>query len=213
MAENAEAPAMPQFKMSQMVPLGVSLLLSKVNFEELGYKTHVEIGYVVVQILSIGALGMIYMKIQSMPNAGPKVKVPEVKSMGQVVTPATEQTPKEYDESKLMAHAKQTVIGAVVLAGIYYKWGYLFPLCMQIVMTPMQLAEHPLFQIHMLGSETTKRPFPEPNPFGLPQAPEPPSEEEKKEDKKKEVKDGEKKKGEKAEEDEDEKKEDNKKSK
>eukprot|EP00440_Ansanella_granifera_P068780 gb/GFBE01074609.1/.p1 GENE.gb/GFBE01074609.1/~~gb/GFBE01074609.1/.p1 ORF type:complete len:222 (+),score=70.03 gb/GFBE01074609.1/:1-666(+) len=170
--EEPPTPPMPQFSISQLVPLGVSMLASKVDFEKEGLVHHVEIAYVVAQLLCIAGLGHLYTKIQALPEGGTKIKVPEVKQMGQVVSPAVEQTVKEYDMTKLEAQAKQVVIGCVILAGIYFTWGYVFPLVLQIVMTPMQLVESPLFKIYVFGSDV-KRPFPEPNPFGLPQAPEP----------------------------------------
>eukprot|EP00933_Yihiella_yeosuensis_P017771 TRINITY_DN14790_c1_g1_i1.p2 TRINITY_DN14790_c1_g1~~TRINITY_DN14790_c1_g1_i1.p2 ORF type:complete len:212 (-),score=58.98 TRINITY_DN14790_c1_g1_i1:173-808(-) len=199
----AEQPAAPQISLSQMVPLGVSLLVSKVDFEELGYRHHVEIAYGVVQVICLGLLGVLYTKIEALPDGGTKIKVPEVKQMGQVVTPALEQTPKEYDRTKFQAQLKQVLMGVVILTGIYYKWQYLFPLVMQVVMSPMQIVESPLFKMHVFGWEQ-QRPFPEPNPFGLPAAPEAPAEGEgeKKDDEKKAVDD--EKKAEESEEEEDE---------
>merc|ERR1719436_2256013 len=113
-----------------------------------------------------------YLRIQKMVDDGRKIKIPEVKQMGQVVTPAKEQTAKEYDMEKLKEAVKQPLIGFLILGGIYYKWGSLMPLVMQVLMTPSTLYEGPLFQIHFLGKEK-KRPFTKPNPFGLPSAPEP----------------------------------------
>merc|ERR1711957_848118 len=75
----------------------------------------------------------------------------------------------------------QPVIGALVLSGIYYKWGSLMPLCLQMIMTPLQLYEAPLTQIYFTGKDI-KRPFPAPNMFGLPQAPQPAAEEEEEEE-------------------------------
>ena len=59
--------------------------------------------------------------------------------------------------------------------GVYYKWGYVMPLALQILMTPCQLYESPLFQMHVMG-KAQKRPFPTSNPFGLPSAPTPEAE-------------------------------------
>merc|ERR1711879_800025 len=44
---------------------------------------------------------------------------------------------------------------------------------MQVVMTPLHLSESPLFQVFLL-KKTVSRPFPQPNMFGLPSAPETP---------------------------------------
>ena len=55
----------------------------------------------------------------------------------------------------------------MILGFIYYYWRPLMPLVLQIVMTPLNLFESPLFQIYIMKQEV-KRPFPKPNPFGLP---------------------------------------------
>jgi hypothetical protein len=65
--------------------------------------------------------------------------------------------------------------GAVILGAIYYKWRSLLPLVLQTVMTPLNLMDSPLFQIYML-QRNVNRPFPKPNPFGLPEAPAAPTE-------------------------------------
>merc|ERR1719215_696470 len=95
--------------------------------------------------------------------------------MGQVVSPAMEQTTKEYDSSKLKEQGKQLVMSAVILGGVYYKWEHLMPLALQILMTPLQLYESDLFQLHIMGKTDIKRPFPAPSMFGLPSAPEAPA--------------------------------------
>lgn len=159
-------------KASQLVPMVVMLGLGKFDLDALGYRRHTEVAYIIVQLLCMSLLGLLYNKIMSKPDDGVKITVPEVKQMGQVVSPATTQTSKEYDMTKLMEQGKQAVMGFVVLGGVYYKWETLMPLVLQVVMTPLQLYEAPLFQLHMLGKEV-KRPFPTPNPFGLPSAPEP----------------------------------------
>lgn len=165
------APAAPEFKLSQIVPMVAMFGLQKYNIEEMGLTRYVEIGYVIVQLLCFGALYLTYERIGKMVDDGRKLKIPEVKQMGQVVTPATEQTTKEYDMAKIKEAVKQPLIGFVILGGIYYKWGSVMPLVMQMLMTPMQLYEAPLTQIHLLG-KTVKRPFVVPSMFGLPAAPE-----------------------------------------
>jgi len=169
------APAAPEFKVSQIAPMLAMLALQKYNLEEMGLTHHVEIAYVVVQLLCFGALYFTYDKINKTVDNGIKIKIPEVKQMGQVVAPAKEQTTKEYDMDKLKEAVKQPLIGFVILGGIYYKWGSLMPLVMQVLMTPMQLYEAPLTQIHLLGKKVN-RPFAVPSMFGLPSAPEAPAE-------------------------------------
>merc|ERR550514_556820 len=117
---------------------------------------------------------MVYSKIQKAEDDGSKIAIPEQKSMGQVVKPAMEQTLSEYDTGKWKEMMQQLVMGAVIISGMHYKWGYSMPLVMQVIMSPMQLIENPLFKIYVLGSPAVgdlKRPFPAPNPFGLPTPP------------------------------------------
>mmetsp|Transcript_114341 Transcript_114341/g.330323 ORF Transcript_114341/g.330323 Transcript_114341/m.330323 type:complete len:205 (-) Transcript_114341:114-728(-) len=187
-----QAPEMPQIKMSQFIPMFIMLGLGKIDLDEMGYRPFAEIFFGVVQILCCGVMGLIYKKIDAMSDDGTKINIPEVKQMGQVVSPATKQTPKEYDMAKIKDQIKQAVMGAVIVCGIYYKWRYLMPLVLQVVMTPLQLYESPLFQVHLLGREV-KRPYPTPNPFGLPSAPpapEPTSGKKEKEVKDKDAKEG-----------------------
>jgi len=169
------APAAPEFKLSSIVPMIAMMGLQKYNLEEMGLTRHVEIAYVVVQILCLGVLYLVYTRIGQMEDDGIKLKIPEVKQMGQVVTPATEQTTKDYDMAKLKEAAKQPIMSFVILGGIYYKWGSLMPLVMQVLMTPMQLYEAPLTQIHVLGKKVT-RPFAVASMFGMPSAPTPEAE-------------------------------------
>jgi len=169
------APPMPTMKMSQIAPMVVMFGLQKINIEELGYLRHVEVLFCIVQVLCIGAQYWIYTKIQKAPD-GKKLKIPEVKTMGQVVTPAMEQTAKDYDIGKWKEAMKQAVMSCVITFGIYLKWQYVMPLVLQVLMTPLQLYESPLFECHVLGKDVV-RPFPQANPFGLPSAPTPAAEE------------------------------------
>jgi len=163
-------------KMSQILPMVCMLGLQKFDLQELGYVHHVEVAYVLVQVVCLGALYAIYMRIEATPDGGGKIKIPAVTSMGKEVTPACEQTPKEYDMSKWKEDLKKAVMGPVILGFIYYKWQTLLPLVMQVLMTPLQLYEGQLCQIYLMGKTGITRPFPAENPFGLPQAPEPPAE-------------------------------------
>jgi len=170
-----EMPAMPSMSLSQIVPMVVMLGLNKFDLDEMGLRRHTEIGYVIVQLLCLGAQYLLYQKIEKMPADGPKIKVAEVKQMGQVVSEACEQSTKDYDKGKFGEQLKQAVMGFCILGGIYYKWQYLMPLVLQIIMTPLQLYESPLVKLHLMGKLDVRRPFPAPNPFGLPSAPEAPA--------------------------------------
>merc|ERR1719330_874246 len=196
-----EAPPMPSMKLSQIVPMVVMLGMNKFDLDEMGYRRHTEVGFVIAQLVCLALIGLLHQKISAMPEDGKKIQVPELKQMGQVIKPAMEQTPKEYDKEKWNEQMKQAVMGCVILGGVYYKWQYLMPLVLQILMTPMQLYESPLFQLHMLGKTDVKRPFPAPNPFGMPAMPEAPAavEEKKEENEEKEDKSGDEKKDKKVE--------------
>lgn len=170
-AQPPAAPPAPEMKLSSIVPMIAMFAIQKYDLVEMGYRHHVEVAYVVIQILSFFVLFTIRKRITQMVDDGRKIKIPEVKQMGQVVSPSKEQTTKEYDMDQLNQAVKQPLIGFFIVGGIYYKWQSLLPLAMQVLMTPMQLYESPLFRIHLLGKEM-KRPFPTPNPFGLPAAPE-----------------------------------------
>merc|ERR1712039_723621 len=187
-ADEPEMPPMPQMKISQILPLVVMMGLGKFDLDQMGYRHVAEAVFLVVQVLCLGGIYMIYQKIEAMEDKGEKIHVPEVKSMGQVVTPAVDQTPKEYDQAKIKEQGKQAVMSAVILCGVYYKWQYLMPVVLQALMTPVQLYESPLFQLHIMSSTDVKRPFPSPNPFGLPSAPEAPGPAAKKEDSEKDKK-------------------------
>jgi len=168
-ASSAAPAAQPksEFKLSQIVPVVVVVGMQKYDPEALGYTRHVEIGYVVVQLLCFCVLYFIYDRINNMKQEedGITIQIPEVKQMGQVVSPAKELTTKEYDKHMLKEAVKLPLGGFVILGGIYCKWGSLMPLVMQMLMTPMQLYEAPLTQIHLLGKVKQR-------PFGLLSAPE-----------------------------------------
>lgn len=165
-----QAPAGPSIKFSQILPMVVMFALQKFNLEELGYVHHVEAAFAFVQLVCMCIIFFVYTKIGALPDTGPKIKIPEVKQFGQVKSPEKQQTPKEYDMGVWKEQLQQAVMGAVILGGVYYKWQYLMPLVLQVFMTPMQIFESPLFQMHVLGRPLS-RPFPAANPFGLPSAP------------------------------------------
>jgi len=154
-------PAAPEIKISQLAPIAVMMGLQKYNLEEMGYARHAEIAFVITQILGLLCLGYIYKKINEMPEGGEKLKIPEQKQFGQVIAPAVEQTPLEYDMGKWKEQAKQAIMGFGIMGGVYFKWGYLMPLVLQVFMNPLQLYESPLFQLHVWGADK-KRPFPVP---------------------------------------------------
>mmetsp|Transcript_108636 Transcript_108636/g.307220 ORF Transcript_108636/g.307220 Transcript_108636/m.307220 type:complete len:192 (+) Transcript_108636:107-682(+) len=155
-----EPPQMPQMKLSQIAPMIVMFGLTKYDLVALGYARYVEAGYIAVQLVCLAVLGRIYLNIGRLSDDGRKIPIPAVVQLGQTIAPATEQTPKEYDLSQWSERAKQLVIGCMVVGFVYYKWRYLMALVLQLLMTPLQLYEHPLVQIHILGKEVA-RPFPQ----------------------------------------------------
>merc|ERR1719330_1056801 len=114
-----------------IVPLVVMLGMGKYDLDKMGYRRHTEVAFTVIQLICLVLLGLLFQKISAMPEEGKKIRVPEVKQMGQVIAPATEQTPKEYDKSKWNEQLKQALIGFVILGGVYYKWQHLMPLVLQ----------------------------------------------------------------------------------
>lgn len=185
-AEMPAQPEMPQMKLSQLAPIGVYLALRKWDPAQMGYRQHCEFAFALSQALCLGTLGLIYAKISKMKEDGIKIAVPEVRSLG-IIKPAMEWSKKDYDRWQFIEQASQAVLLAAVASGLYYKWDSLTQLVLQIVMTPVQLYESPLFKLHILGKTDVQRPFPDANPFGRPKpraAPAAPAvEEEKKKDK------------------------------
>lgn len=167
------APEMPKIGISQLLPMVLLLGMNKFDPEKMGYQRHIEIGYVVVQIVCLAVLGLLYTKITAMPEDNTMIPIKEVKQFGTVVKPATEMTAKEYDIGNWKEQLQKLVMGAVILGCIYAQWGYLTPLVLQLFMTPAQLIESELFSIHIRGKDVA-RPFPAANPFGLPQMPQAP---------------------------------------
>jgi hypothetical protein len=173
-----DGPQMPKMQLSQIVPLFLVLGMNKLDLTNVdgdyGDLTHhMEASYVTAQIVCFIVMYFVWTKVQALPEGGSPLKIPEQKSMGQVVKPASEMTVKEYDIEKFKEAIKQAVMQTVILGGIYYKWRYTTPLILQSVMTPLKLYESELVKIHALGRTDVKRPFPVPNPFGLPSTPEP----------------------------------------
>lgn len=159
------ASELPQFKLSQILPLFAMVALQKFDIVEMGYVRHVEVLYLVSQLTCCCILGILYMRIGAMQDSGEKILIPEVKVMGKVATPATKQSPKTYDQQQWKEQARKIVLGLVIGGGIYYKWATLVPIVMQSMLSPMQLYESPLFRIHILGKHVS-RPFPVENQFG-----------------------------------------------
>mmetsp|Transcript_82595 Transcript_82595/g.101308 ORF Transcript_82595/g.101308 Transcript_82595/m.101308 type:complete len:188 (+) Transcript_82595:71-634(+) len=161
---------------TQLVPLGVVLLLQKYDIEKLGFLVHLRVVYGVVQLCCLLLLIYIRLKINTLTD-GAKIQVPATVQLGVEVKPAIEQTTKEYDESKWTEQMQQQIIGFLVLTFIHVHWGHITPLAFQAVMAPIQLLEAPLVKIHALGKPaqgSLKRPFPPPSLLGLPQAPQAP---------------------------------------
>lgn len=66
------------------MPLGVVMLLQKLNIEEMGLIEHLRIVYILVQICAI--LALLYIK-NKIPEGGADVECPEESAMGKVVKP------------------------------------------------------------------------------------------------------------------------------
>eukprot|EP00747_Dinoflagellata_sp_TGD_P181240 gnl/TRDRNA2_/TRDRNA2_34949_c0_seq1.p1 gnl/TRDRNA2_/TRDRNA2_34949_c0~~gnl/TRDRNA2_/TRDRNA2_34949_c0_seq1.p1 ORF type:complete len:230 (-),score=45.79 gnl/TRDRNA2_/TRDRNA2_34949_c0_seq1:51-740(-) len=162
-ASDKTSGAQSTFKLSQAIPIVVMTGLGRFNIEQLGYRRHVEIGYVVLQLLCFCVLYFIYDRIHNMKEDGITVKVPEETQVTGMVSPAKELTTKEYDTDKLKRTFWQQVVVFIIVGGIYYKWDVFIPIVIQALMTPVQLYESPLTQIHLLG-RVQNRPFGSPPP-------------------------------------------------
>eukprot|EP00434_Breviolum_minutum_P027704 symbB.v1.2.024505.t1/scaffold2326.1/size131277/9 len=128
---------------TQLVPLGIVLLLQNYDIEKLGYLNYLRAAYGVVQLCCLGLLIYIRLKINALPDDSAKIQVPATVQLGVEVKPAVEQTTKEYDESKWGEQMQQHVIGCLVLTFIHVHWGHITPLAFQAAMAPIQLFEAP----------------------------------------------------------------------
>mmetsp|Transcript_8987 Transcript_8987/g.16206 ORF Transcript_8987/g.16206 Transcript_8987/m.16206 type:complete len:209 (+) Transcript_8987:78-704(+) len=165
-----EAPPMPQVSGSQIALLVVSLALHKFDIVELGYRRHLEVAYGIVQLLCLGMFYLLYTKVSEIKEGGETIKVPAVEQFGKVIQPATEQTLKDYDTAKLIEAGRTWGIGVLCVMGCYYKWGYIFPVAINLCTSAVEIVESPLFTCHVRGKEVV-RPFPTKNAFGLPNMP------------------------------------------
>eukprot|EP00928_Gymnodinium_smaydae_P079165 TRINITY_DN63163_c0_g1_i1.p1 TRINITY_DN63163_c0_g1~~TRINITY_DN63163_c0_g1_i1.p1 ORF type:complete len:189 (+),score=44.22 TRINITY_DN63163_c0_g1_i1:89-655(+) len=162
---------MPQVQMFRtLLTAGLVMVLQKIDIEKAGYMEHCRVLFFVAQACVIGGLLLIRSKIKAAKATGEKVHVPAVKSMGQEVKPAAVMTVPEYDLSKWQEQLQQLSIGAAISFGVHLKWGYVTPVCMQIVIAPMNLMDSPLAKVYLLGKAAKGdllRPWAAPNPFGL----------------------------------------------
>lgn len=163
--------SMSQMKASQIAPLLIMAALGLVDIKEMGYVRHTEAMFVISQLLCIGVRLWIFTRITAKPDTGEKVKIPEAED-----SPATVQSPKEYDATKWTEGMKQAVMVGVITGGIYHKCGYLTVLVLQTFLMPLQLSESPLFQAHVLNKHVD-RPFATQDFFGMPVTLQPPAEE------------------------------------
>ena len=148
----------------------VMLALQKVDLEKLGLRQHCEAAFFGVQVGCYFALTVIQKKMAESPDdpAAPKVKIPAEVVMGNETKPAREMTVKQYDLEQFSQFRTQQLMGSVIMGLVYYKWQSLMPLVLQLLLTPINLYEHQLFQIYVMNQEI-QRPFPKPNPFGMPE--------------------------------------------
>lgn len=164
-------PKRPSRKASQIVPAIALLGLQFVDIVEMGYVRHMEIALAVMQLLCIAVQFWVLARITAEPDSGRKLRFPD-----KLGGPPTIQSAKEYDVTTWMEGVKQSIVVSVVAGGIYYSCGHISILVLQFLMTPLQLYEGPLFQIHILKKHID-RPFVTQNPFGWSGPPKPAAEE------------------------------------
>jgi len=128
----------------------------------------VQVGYAVVQVLTLLVWIYIYYEVNSKKN-NTKIKIPTKPSFSNPAesTELEETTIKEYDFSQIKKALTQFLIGVLIVVGIHIKWDMIQPLFMQCAMTPLSVYKNPLFKIFVLGEKGTieQRPFKEDNPF------------------------------------------------
>ncbi|KCV67879.1 hypothetical protein H696_05608 [Fonticula alba] len=79
---------------------------------------------------------------------------------------------QDYDLGQVWDLVKKSLLNAVIMGGIFYKFGSTQPLFMQSLMIPVNLFNNPLIKVHLLGEKAENalaRPWAasSPSPFGL----------------------------------------------
>merc|ERR1712087_87898 len=64
-------------------------------------------------------------------------------------------TATEHDRREVKTLLTKTVLPIVMVSVMHLKWEFIRPLVMQTVMGPMAMAGSKLFQVYILGKETT----------------------------------------------------------
>mmetsp|Transcript_54559 Transcript_54559/g.118053 ORF Transcript_54559/g.118053 Transcript_54559/m.118053 type:complete len:181 (-) Transcript_54559:120-662(-) len=157
-----------------LVPGILVIALQNYDIEKAGLVNHCRLCFFFAQGLCLLLCLLLRWRISSAKETGEKVHVPALEQFGHEVKPAAVMTVPEYDVSKWREQVQQLVVGATVCFGIHCKWGFVTPIVMQIVMTPMNMLDSPLAKVY-LYRKTAKgellRPWAHPNPFGLPGVP------------------------------------------
>lgn len=162
---------MEGFGLKQIVPAVFVLGMNQVDIEGRGLVIHVRALFGIAQCLCLCGALLVYQKIVSAKDTGAKVEVPAVKALGQEMKPACTMTIQEYDLSKWKEWMNQLVMGSIICAGMHYKWGYVVPLSLQVVMTPYATYENNLSKVYLRGMAAQgnmKRPWASANPFQMP---------------------------------------------
>lgn len=156
-----------------LVPAVLVIVLQTVDIQEAGLLMHARIAFGLAQVFCLGICLYIWLCIATAKVTGEKVHVPAVVQFGQEVQTAATMSVPEYDQAKLGEQLKHLLVGGAISFGIHWKWGYVTPICMQVLMTPMNLLGSPLAKVYLfkkVARGDLLRPWPLPNPFGFPGA-------------------------------------------
>lgn len=91
-----------------------------------------------------------YFKIKAFRADG-VVDVPPEVWLGQEVKPATQVNAQAYDMGLWKEHTKELVIGTIVVSVIFYIYGNIVPMAMNVVSMLLKGFESPLIRVHILG--------------------------------------------------------------
>jgi len=163
-----DTPAMPSMKISQLIPIGVLLLQSKLDFDHPDYLWVIRIAFIVVQVANLLLVFYSMAKINAMPETDEKIVIPEKTSMGKVVEEAKVVTAKEHDYAAAKQKLNETLMQTCIIGGIHYKWEKILPLLLKVAADPFHIYESELFQIYVLGKKVEgklSRPWKKENPM------------------------------------------------
>ncbi|KAJ4457617.1 putative Phosphate transport (Pho88) [Paratrimastix pyriformis] len=143
-----------------------SSTVKQINWEEGNRLTMLRAAFIGVQLLQLIIYGLIYMHINSSKDTR-EIRVPIPKPKRTPGGPTTEASNvQKYDMGQLMGLFNSAIMGMGFTLFLHFKFGFIPPLVLGIVMSPLQIWGQKLFQLHILRKAEvpgqTTRPFPVP---------------------------------------------------